>query len=749
MNSQRPEPEFTLLPLPGTADWSVLSPVSVRTTGLPAGLLTELSWADPVEDEQQFAAEVQRTSRVLARIAGLDLFREALAWQNPGALPMVESFASTAEQAKRDAKKRKREYKIARYIARYCSKSETIGFFGPVAWGRLTGRPGQVEQRPGAGLVSLRRTFAEPWAVQELAAALAADAEIAAWLPVRLRSHYSVRDGGMHRPWAEPVPLTELEEAVLRRCDGELPRLRIVEAVAAALDVPVADVQAVIADLAQRRYLANDANLPLGPEGVAVLDARLAAIADERVRHRARATLAPFEAALRSLEAAAGDADAVAGAQSALAGAFSEASGASAARRSGRMYAGRGVAYEETLRDLEMELGEDFLARVGEGLPGVLAISQWLTHHAAEAYEQHFRQAWAGGRRRLDTVWFDVLRLFFGTAPKPLDGVLAEFRNRWQLLVTELHASAGGFTFDPGEFAAAVERLFPSPGAGWAKAAIHSPDLQLVSYAPDGVRTGEYHVVLSEIHVSMATITGAVYAWSLGEGDPVSEFLGRHVPPSAVPVFPDSWPRNTGRTTPIDPTPADLRFAFADTEGAPGGTIAMTAVEVGVADGAVFVELPDGSRLSFAEFFSFFLSITVVDTWKNISDGPHTPRISVGGFTLARQTWRATVDKDLVRPVGEFEAYRAADRWRRELGCSDRVYVKLPGELKPFYVDFTSPILVLSFLAALRAALAAPNASTELAVSEALPEPSQAWVLDGAGNTYFGEVRMVALARRD
>jgi len=741
-------PEFALTPLPGAGSWSVMSPVSVRTTGLPADLLTELTWSEPVEDEQRFAEELRRTSKVLARIAGIDLFREALAWQNPVALPMVESFGRSAGEPKRDAKKRKREYKIARYIARYCSKSETIGFFGPVGWGRLTGRRGDVDQQPGAGLVSRRRTFAEPWAVRELSDALTDDPEIVAWLPVRLRSHCCVRDGSLYQPRAEPLPLSELELAVVRRCDGERPRLRVVAEVAAALGLEPDVVGQCVADLEQRRCLVAGANVPLGPDGIAVLNARIAAIGDDRVRDRARARIAPFLAALTALGAASGDADAVAEAQATLAEAFFEASGTAAARRAGRMYAGRGVAYEECLRDLDVEFGTDFLARVSDGLPGILAISQWLTWQTAEAYEKCFRQEWSDGSRRLDTVWFDVLRLVFGNGPKPMDDVQAEFRRRWQQLVSELHASASGYTFDPGEFADAVQRLFPSPGPGWAKAAMHSPDLQLVSHSRDGVRNGDYHVVLSEIHVSLATITGAVYEWSLGEGDPVSAFLGSQIAPSVVPVFPDSWPRNTGRTTPIDPMPGDLRFAFADVHGVPQDTIAMTAVEVGVADGKTFAELPDGTRLPFLEFFSFFLSIAVVDAWKSISDGPHTPRISVGRFTIARQTWRVDIAGQFGEQVGEFESYRAVDRWRRSLGCPDRVYVKLPSEVKPFYLDFNSPILVLSFLVALRAALAKPNASSELTLSEALPEPEQAWVLDGEGSTYFGEVRMVVIANQ-
>ncbi|MEO6702183.1 MAG: lantibiotic dehydratase [Jatrophihabitantaceae bacterium] len=720
----------------------------MRTTGLPADLLNQLSWSDPIDNEQRFIDELGRTSKVMAGIAGLDLFREALAWQNPAALPMVESFARSAHDPKRDAKKRKREYRIARYINRYCGKSETIGFFGPVGWGRLTGEPGGVSQHPGRTLISRRRTFAEPWAVRELAAALADDPQIGAWLPVRVRSHYSVRDGSLYQPRADPLPLSELELAVLGYCDGERPRQRVIEQVAATLGIRQDEVEACLAGLEQRRCVVSGPNVPLSPDCVPVLAARIAAIGDDQVKHRALARIAPFLAALSTLSAASGEAGAVANAQAALGETFREASGTAAARRPGRMYAGRGVAYEDCLRDLDVELGTDFLTRVSEGLPGILAISQWLTWQAATAYEQLFRQEWAAANQRLDAVWFEVMASFFGNRPKPIDDVLTDFRRRWRQLVAQLHASASGYAFDPAEFHDAVERLFPSPGPGWAQAAIHCPDLQLIAHSPDGLRTGDYDVVLSEIHVSTTTITGPVFEWSLGEDYPISRFLQSRIGQRVMPVFPDSWPRNTGRTMPADPMPADLRFAFADVDAAPPDTIAITAIEVGVADGAVFVELPDGARLTFAEFFSFLLSAAVVDAWKNISEGPHTPRISVGRFTIVRQSWRVDVADEFSQPLGEYESYRAVNSWRRSLNCPDRVYVKLPGEVKPFYVDFNSPISVLSYLAALRGTLKQPNGSTELTLSEALPEPAQAWTVDAAGNRYIGELRMVVVADR-
>ena len=196
--------------------------------------------------------------------------------------------------------------------------------------------------------------------------------------------------------------------------------------------------------------------------------------------------------------------------------------------------------------------------------------------------------------------------------------------------------------------------------------------------------------------------------------------------------------------------PGDVCFAFEDVEGAPYDTVPITAIEVGVADDAVFVELPDGARFSFGEFFSNLLSTVVIDSWKSISTGAHTPRISVGRFTISRQTWRVDVAAEpFTRPASEFELYRAVRRWQESLDLPDRVYVKLPGEVKPLYLDFGSPVLVLSFLAVLRSALGKPNGSSEIVVSEALPDPKHAWVAGESDNRYLGEIRLLVFHEED
>jgi hypothetical protein len=734
-----------LAPLDDTG-WLILTPLAVRTTGFPARLLSEMS-GRPVRDADDLATELRRTVRRMSEIAGTEPIREALAWQNPRTLDTFASLARGIDQPGRNAKRRDREHRLVRYLSRYCGKTETIGFFGPLGWAGVGG-DGHIRQRPGEALIRRRAAFPEPWSVRALAVALIADPRIGPWFPLRLRTLYAVRAGCLLRPRQEPVPLSAVQAAVLALCDGQRPRRDVVAAAAQKLGVTRGEVDDCVSDMERRRWVVTDGNLPLDPAALGVLRRRVAAIRDDAARTAAQERLDRYCRSLAAVGESGGNADAVRRAQEALVTTFRELTGAAAARNEGQMYAGRGLAYEDCLRNLDIDLGADFVHRLAEGLPAVLTISRWLTWATANAYERHFAAVWGDGRSRgLDAVWFEILAAFFGSGRRPVDGVLEEFGRRWRRLLEEARTRADG-AYEPEDFRAHAERLFAAPGPGWRGAAVHSPDIQVCAADAAGGRSGDYSLVLGELHVGSPTTTGPVFEWPLG-GYAMSAFLQSLTGTRHVPVFPDTWSRNTGRTKPFQPVPGDVLYAFADVEGAPAGTVSVAAVAVTVLDGAVRVALPDGDEVPFTEFFGFFLSGVVIDGWRHLTKTPHTDRITVGGLTLLRESWRTDIRAaPFLTARDELERYRGVQAWRLELGLPDAVYASLSGEAKPFYVDFRAPASVLSFVAAARASLRLPRASSEVAISEALPTPDQAWVVDARGERYLGEIRLMLLDGR-
>ncbi len=120
-----------------------------------------LSGADWEAFEEVFGAAVVSLAGVLQGIAGSGLFRSAVAWQNRAVLRSgVGPFLSWVPSvAGRTSMPRQREELVAHYWQRFCVKNDTIGFFGPVGWGRwdLSGRGVVVDA--GVGLVAGSEVF--------------------------------------------------------------------------------------------------------------------------------------------------------------------------------------------------------------------------------------------------------------------------------------------------------------------------------------------------------------------------------------------------------------------------------------------------------------------------------------------------------------------------------------------------------------------------------------------------------------
>jgi hypothetical protein len=160
--TSRPTHEVEDLLAPLAGDWSLWRDFAVRSAGFPVSGLEAFGPGD-------------ESSR-LRGVARDPLFREAVTWQNPAAFDhAVVKVAAGA--SKQPAQARRREEVVASYWQRYCAKNDTIGFFGPLAWGKVTHDRRRLTLRAGE-LERERALHFEAWGIQSLAEALDPDLRI-------------------------------------------------------------------------------------------------------------------------------------------------------------------------------------------------------------------------------------------------------------------------------------------------------------------------------------------------------------------------------------------------------------------------------------------------------------------------------------------------------------------------------------------------------------------------------------------
>ena len=212
--------------------WAFQRDFAVRSAGFPVSGLEVFGLGDETER--------------LRSVARQQRFREAVTWQNPAAL--VNAVVNVAENAPtKPSRARGREEIVASYWQRYCAKNDTIGFFGPLAWGRIADDGPPLRSRAGS-LVRERVVHLEAWPVQALAEALDPQLKIAAGpfaehdLRIALEQHPDdrVREHGL-------ASLDRLEAA----------RDAVASAAPVRLLAALADLDAVFVELTGREPVRN------------------------------------------------------------------------------------------------------------------------------------------------------------------------------------------------------------------------------------------------------------------------------------------------------------------------------------------------------------------------------------------------------------------------------------------------------------------------------------------------------------
>jgi hypothetical protein len=122
--------------------------------------------------------------------------------------------------------------------------------------------------------------------------------------------------------------------------------------------------------------------------------------------------------------------------------------------------------------------------------------------------------------------------------------------------------------------------------------------------------------------------------------------------------------------------------------------------------------------------------------------------VSFDRLVVCRETWRFDpAALAFAAEPDEALRYLGARRWRRENGLPRQVFVKSPDELKPFFVDFDSPVYVNVLCKSLRRSRGGQRHG-QLVVTELMPDLDQLWLTDADGQRYTCELRMVAVDSR-
>ncbi len=759
--------------LPGKK-WAFWPVVALRGAGFPAAgadmfaspelasMADNLSAAES-DDEQAWlryrAAFEPEMGRISSRI--LELVRErdfglALAWQNHNVFdtaiaPMLRNHSG--RQARRNSQQRQHEELIANYWLRYCLKNDTVGFFGPVGWASLDSTATISRLRSGEKLVASSEVFFEAWAIDQLAATIGAEPGMAPWIPprrlpyVRLAQRHAIGPDGVR------VGLTEAEAAVLGRCNGQLPACDIARELEAA---GLADIYTIIAELRRKRLLTWKLELPLSPRPERYLRRFLRQVGDQALAADGLERLDLLEAARETARIASGGEPA--GFVSALLDldkTFMKVAQAPPSRRRGQAYGGRTLIYHDARRDTELVLGADFLV-AAQPLELLFESARWLTYHFGARLRKLFAELAAkltvnGVAPDLATFRFECLPLIYRSARAITSELQRDFQQRWAEIL-RISPAGRRVHLHGSDLRAAVHQAFDAPHSGWSDGRYCSPDLMIAADGVDAINRGDFELVLGEIHMAIASSQHYCFVTQHPDPGHLIDCVTVDSPgPRLLPVLPkESRERLTIRTQPALTRDMDFLVALSDQTADPNRPRLFNGADLAVTPGPAgpVVTLPDGPSFQVIDIFSRMLLPAFMDSLEFMPDAAYHPRITIDRLVIVRESWHLEVSGiDFARLRDEAARFAAARHWRRAVGLPRRVFVKSPGEAKPFYADFDSVISVNVLSKTIRRlqAKCLDDLGIRIKISEMLPSVDKLWLTDAAGRRYTSELRMVAV----
>lgn len=659
------------------------------------------------EAEDAFTAALERESAdVEAALAALrrePRFLEAVASSSP---PVARDLLEG-----RDGARLRRQ--VASYLQRLCAKNETMGFFGPINYGRADAEaPTGVTLRwSGPEVLVGRNTFAASWLVQGLVRAIAFDPEVAAWLVLRRKAFAEV-------PARKTAPTPESAEELLPRLVEVADGTRTLAGLASSLGVAPGLAREAARLGCEKGLLTHQLEVPAAVHHpVDDLAERVAGLPCAAARRHVEGL-----SALVELMARYGAADAAG--KMALQAAFAKRaqeqwgvappSERGPATESHNFYQDRLPLREECGGDLRVEVGGERARELATRLEPALA---WMGE-AARRTREAARSAVAAlvGAR---TVPFWKVAAAYADRPVPSDTSVADLL-------------AGGIS-DASARHVELEGVTPpsTPEDARALPLVTSVDLLVGARDVEAWGRGEYELVMGDIHD-----TALVWGWALQfheargrvESGMVRALgaLRRPVPLLTVlasrrtGLLPSEFPGPVVELGGVSARASAWRLPLDDLFVESDGTSArLVSKRLGSE-----VCLYNGELESLVHTAFALPRIRPL----RVSMGAHTPRLTLGGVVVQREQWRLGAEEREALLAGRDDRARlraAVDVWEAR-GMPDCVFAKFKDERKPVLVDVRSPPLLRVFLNLL-------EQKEEVLLSEMRPAPDQLWLKGPAG----------------
>jgi hypothetical protein len=690
------------------------------------------NWNDLLERRSQAAHTFDRayeqerfdsTAR-LHRVVQHDGIRRAMIWQNRRVIPFLEKAKDSWD-----------ERVLLSYIIRYATKNDTIGFFGPATWIRVSNEPGFGELHWGQAITRSMLLSFEWWPIAFIAERLTENERLRPWLSPRRAALCRLQNHKVFMPPDYQVDASDGDIEILQLCDGR----RTAREIAAQLSL---NDLAKFDELHRAGLITWSLECPMRRNPESTLEALAARIGDGEIRDLVEKHSSWLDGATARLQERADTSVSLATALAEIDSEFEQRYGKMAVQNSGQYYAGRTLTYIDCERDVSLRLNADLMNALMRGVQPILISLRWYTYTIVKQLIQPLAELVPYGEARsLAAVFPHALSLVWSTVQE----TAATYRQKWQnvLAINPLDQIV---RIEAAELAATVATEFAAPHPGWPMARVHNPDILIGAESHTEFARGNCALVLGDVHASLPSMFQSAIFSLCPEPESVRDMFRSIVTPPPV-INEVSQRLNLGEffldaaqlLLPDEPVTHFNARPIADFDLCHGKT------------GLRVRDVTTHQVWSIPAFFDAMLSRATfqIDPFDQ-PDAAHSPRIVVGDIIVGRERWRVTADTFKIAdrrradPGDPAKNFLAIRKWAREKGVPRHVFAKSFKEPKPIYLDLESQKCVQLFSHLLKRA-AAGNAPGHITISEMIPEPRSCWLRDSKGDYYTSELRLLAV----
>jgi hypothetical protein len=232
-----------------------------------------------------------------------------------------------------------------------------------------------------------------------------------------------------------------------------------------------------------------DLRVPLGPWPEQDLRAMLEVLDDAELRRRGLAALGRLEAA-RAAAGTAGPGE-LPDALGRLDAEFTALTGREPTRNHGRAYGARTLAYIDSMRDLDVTIGQGLLAELTPALAMIFEAARWY----AGAIN-------AIGKQVIADVIGPNAGVTLGPLVAPLLGTMMSLPAAIEGPIGELQDWVATLMRDPdlATLAARAAAIFADHQPAWRHGVYQSADIQFAADSADAIAAGDYRAVIADVH---------------------------------------------------------------------------------------------------------------------------------------------------------------------------------------------------------------------------------------------------------